>query len=98
MGPELTSRMERERHVAKMLSSSRLEGIEPDEVDQLLLQEYIKGAINLDDLLAHARQFATAAAYHEWLRGQLQAEPTHSISHDQVMAEMHELIKRKRQR
>lgn len=63
MGPVVTSRAERERHVAQMLASSRLEGLEPDEVHQQLLQEYIEGAASLDDLLAHAGQFAAAVAY-----------------------------------
>jgi hypothetical protein len=57
----VTSRADRERHVAQMLASSRLEGIEPDAVDLLLLQEYIEGRIDLDALLAYAYQFATAA-------------------------------------
>jgi len=58
----VTNRADRERHVAQMLVSSRLEGLEPDEVHQQLLQEYIEGTASLDDLLAHARQFASAAA------------------------------------
>jgi len=57
----VTSRAERERHVARMLASSHLEGFEPDEAHRQLLQEYIEGAASLDDLLTHARQFATAA-------------------------------------
>jgi hypothetical protein len=57
----VTSRADRERHVAQMLASSRLEGFEPDEAHRQLLQEYIEGAASLDDLLTHARQFAAAA-------------------------------------
>lgn len=57
----MTSRADRERHVAQMLASSRLEGFEPDEAHRQLLQEYIEGAASLDDLLTHARQFAAAA-------------------------------------
>ena len=57
----MTSRADRERHVVQMLASSRLEGIEPDAADQLLLQEYIEGRINLDALLAYAHHFAKAA-------------------------------------
>lgn len=60
MGPNLTSRADRARHVARMLTNFRLEGIEPDAADQLLLQEYIEGRINLDTLLAYAHQFSTA--------------------------------------
>lgn len=58
----MTSRADRERHVAQMLASSRLEGLEPDEAHQQRLQEYIEGAASLDDLLAHAREFAEAAS------------------------------------
>lgn len=63
MGPKLTSRAERNQHVERMLTNFRLEGIEPAIEDKMLLQFYIDGTISLDDLLAHARQFATAAAY-----------------------------------
>jgi hypothetical protein len=64
MGPELTTtRAERKQHVERMLTSFRLEGIEPAIEDKMLLQFYIDGTISLDDLLAHARQFAAAAAY-----------------------------------
>jgi hypothetical protein len=57
----VTSRADRERHVAQMLASSRLEGLEPDEAHQQLLQEYIEDTASLDDLLDHARQFAAEA-------------------------------------
>lgn len=61
----MTSRADRERHVAQMLASSRLEGLEPDEVHQQLLQDYIEGTASLDDLLSHARDQAASveAAY-----------------------------------
>ena len=58
----MTSRADRERHVAQMLASSRLEGLEPDEDHQKLLQAYIEGTATLDDLLAHARDYAHAHA------------------------------------
>ena len=58
----MTNRADRERQVAQMLASSRLEGLEPDETDKLLLRAYIDERANLSDLLAHARQFATLAA------------------------------------
>jgi hypothetical protein len=58
----VTSRADRERHVAQMLASSRLEGLEPDKAHQQLLQEYIESVASLDDLLAHAREFAKAAS------------------------------------
>ena len=95
----MTSRADRERHVAQMLASSRLEGLEPDEAHQLLLQDYIEGKASLDDLLTHAGQFAAAAAYDEWFRAHVQSaidDPRPSIPHDQVMAEMRALIERKR--
>ena len=57
----MTSHADRERHVAQMLASSRLEGLEPDEAHQQLLQEYIEDTASLDDLLNHARQFAAEA-------------------------------------
>lgn len=57
----MTSRADRERHVAQMLASSRLEGFEPDEAHQQLLQDYIEGIASLDDLLNHARDYAAAA-------------------------------------
>jgi hypothetical protein len=60
MGSVVISRADRERHVAQMLASSRLEGLEPDEAHQQLLQEYIEGTASLDDLLARARQFAAS--------------------------------------
>jgi len=62
----MTSRADRERHVSQMLANSRLEGLEPDEDHQKLLQTYIEGTASLDDLLNHARDYAAAvqaAAY-----------------------------------
>lgn len=56
MGPVVTSRADRERHVAQMLASSRLEDLEPDEAHRQLLQEYIEGTASLNDLLTHACQ------------------------------------------
>ena len=56
----MTSRAERERHVAQMLASSRLEGFEPDETHRQLLQEYIEGTAGLDDLMAHASEYVMA--------------------------------------
>ena len=56
----MTSRADRERHVAQMLASSRLEGLEPDEDHQKLLQAYIEGTASLDNLLNHARDYAAA--------------------------------------
>ena len=61
MGPKLTSRAERERHVTQMLTNMRLEGVIPDDTHLRLLQRYIEGTASLDDLLTHARQFAAEA-------------------------------------
>lgn len=94
----MTSRADRERQVAQMLASSRLEGLEPDETDKLLLRAYIDDKVSLSDLLAHARQFATLAAYEEWQRTHRQSlinDPKPNVSPDQVMGEMLVLIERK---
>lgn len=97
----MTSRADRDRHVAQMLANHRIEGYEPDEADKQLQAAYIDGTATLDDLLAHARQFAAAASYDAWFRDQVQAaidDPRPSIPHDQVMADVRALIERKRQR
>jgi hypothetical protein len=54
----MTSRADREQHVARMLASSRLEGFEADDTHKQLLQEYIEGTASLEDLLEHARAYA----------------------------------------
>lgn len=54
----MTTTEERAYHVRQMLSNFRLEGIEPDETDQKLLQAYIDGTTTLNDLLSHARAYA----------------------------------------
>jgi hypothetical protein len=51
-------KQDRAKHVAQMLANSRLEGLEPDEHQQQLLQQYIEGTTTLNDLLQDARQFA----------------------------------------
>lgn len=91
------SRNEREYQVRQMLANQRLEGLEPDQAHQQLLQAYIEGTASLDDLLEHAR----AHAYDQWFRAQVQDaidDPRPSIPHDQVMADVRALIERKRQR
>lgn len=90
-------REERAHQVAQMLANQRLEGLEPDQAHQQLLQEYIDGTASLDDLLRHAQGYA----YEQWFRAQVQEaidDPRPSIPHDQVMAEVRALIERKRQR
>jgi len=54
----MTSRADREQHVARMLASSRLEGFEADDTHKQLLQKYIEGMASLEDLLEHARSYA----------------------------------------
>lgn len=54
----MTSRTDRERHVAQMIANFRLEGLESGEADKKLQAAYIDGTATLDDLLTHARQFA----------------------------------------
>ena len=97
----MNDRSDRARHVAQMIASSQLEGLTPDKSDQAILQAYIDGKANIKDLLAHARQFATLAAYDEWRRTHAQDpidDPQSCMSTDQVMNEIHALIKRKNQK
>jgi hypothetical protein len=89
-----------ELYVSQMLSNFRLEGIEPDKADKQLRAAYIDGTATLDDMLAHASQFAAAAAYDQWFREQVQeaiddARP--GIPHDQVMADVQAILDAKRQ-
>lgn len=94
----MSERLDRERHVAQMIASLQLEGLAPDESDQLMLQAYVYGEVTIEDLLAHARQFATLAAYEEWQRTNTQNlidNPQRCISAKQVMNEIQALIKRK---
>ena len=95
----MSERLYRERHVAQMIASSLLEGLAPDESDQVMLQAYVNGEVTIESLLAHARQFATLAAYEEWRRANAQNlidNPQRCISTKQVMNEMQALIKRKK--
>lgn len=97
----MTKRAYRQLYVAQMLSNFRLEGIEPDEADKQLQAAYIDGTATLTDMLAHASQFAAAAAYDQWFRAQVQEaidDPSPSISHDQVMADVRAILDAKRQR
>jgi hypothetical protein len=95
------NQVNRKKYVIQMLAISSLEGIEPDEVDQLLLEAYIEGRVSLDQLLAHASQFATSAAYDEWKSTQVHIlfQPQHANSPTiQVMTEMRASMKRKYQK
>ena len=97
----MTTRADREHHVAQMLANHRIEGYEPDDADKQLQAAYIDGTATLDDLLAHTRQFAAAASYDRWFRAQVQEaidDPSPSISHDQVMADVRAILDAKRQR
>lgn len=74
MGPVVTSRAERGRHVAQMLASSRLEGIKAGETHQQLLQKYIEGTASLADLLNYARVYASHKALAESAYGKMYRE------------------------
>jgi hypothetical protein len=92
---ERSERGEREHQVNQILANQRLEGLEPDQAQQRLLQAYIDGTATLDDLLEHARAFA----YDHWLADQVQQaidDPRPSIPHDQVMTQVRAIIERKR--
>jgi hypothetical protein len=91
----MTTRADRERHVAQMLANHRIEGYKPDDTDKQFQAAYIDGTATLDDLLAHAHQFATAASYDRWFRSQVQEsieDPSPSIPHDQVMADVRVIL------
>lgn len=64
----MTSHANRERYVAQILAHWRLEGIELDAADQLLLQEYIAGRSDLDPLLAYVNKLAKAVQKNEICR------------------------------
>jgi hypothetical protein len=56
-------------------------------------------ATHLDPLISEFETAEEADAYDLWFRAEVQAsidDPRPSIPHDQVMAEMHELIEAKR--
>lgn len=53
-----TTKKQRERHVAQMNANFRIEGFAPDAEDLKLQQQYIEGSVSLEDMLAHAREFA----------------------------------------
>jgi len=63
MGPDVTTRAERERHVTQALTNMRLEGVIPDDDYLRLLQRYIEGTATLSDLLQDAKN----AALEQWL-------------------------------
>ena len=56
----MTTRAEREKHVAQMRANHRLEGFEPDAEDLAMQQAYIEGTKTLDDLLRYALAFASS--------------------------------------
>lgn len=56
-----TTKEERRRHVAQMNANFAIEGFKPDAQDEALQKRYIEGTTTLDDMLAHAREFATKA-------------------------------------
>ena len=54
-------------HAQKMIDNLLADGVQINHEDQVMLYAYIRGTVSALDLLAHARQFPTADAYHEWL-------------------------------
>jgi hypothetical protein len=96
----MNSHASREHYVSQMRANFRMNKLMPDEADQLLLQAYIDGTACLHDLLMHARQFTTSAAYTDWLRAKVQTainDPPPKTPHDQVITEMCDLLERKYQ-
>jgi hypothetical protein len=68
MKPNQPTRKERAHHVARMRTNFALEGIHPQVDDLDIEQRYINGAVTLDDMLQHARDFAGRAANADDLR------------------------------
>jgi hypothetical protein len=62
MKPNQLTREERAYHVARMRANFSLEGIHPQVDDLDIEQRYIDGAVTLEDMLQHARDFANRAA------------------------------------
>lgn len=94
----MTSRANRERAIGQMLTNLRLVGAEPDNQYAKLLEFYVEGTLSMYDLLMHTRQFATVAAYEEWLIEQARASANNEnprLAYEQLMVEMHALIRRK---
>ena len=56
-----TTKKQRQRHVAQMNANFAIEGLTPDDDDKKLQQQYIDGVVTLEDMLAHARDFAAKA-------------------------------------
>lgn len=54
-----TTEEDRRAHVARMRASFALEGMHGDPEDLALQEQYIRGEVTLDDMLAYARTFAT---------------------------------------
>jgi hypothetical protein len=77
-------------HVQKMIHSLALDGIQVKAAHMILLNTYVEETISGLDLLAHAHEFNTTAAYYEWwlsLYETLIGTPELNISVDFVISE-----------
>lgn len=61
MNQPTTTKKQRQKHVSQMNANFAIEEMTPDAEDRKLQQQYIDGMITLDDMLAHAREFAARA-------------------------------------
>jgi hypothetical protein len=84
----MTTMEERAHQVRQMLANQRLEGLEPDQAHQQLLQEYIEGTASLDDLWLHARAYAEALGPRDIVEQMNQFSPELKLAlHKQAVAE-----------
>lgn len=84
----MMTKQEREHQVRQMLANQRLEGLEPDQVHQQLLQEYIDGTASLDDLWRHARAYAKALGLRDIVEEVKKLSPEQKLElHRQAVAE-----------
>jgi hypothetical protein len=51
----------REKLIAEVNANFAIEGMEPDESDKRIQQEFIEGKASVEDLLRHALEFAVSA-------------------------------------
>jgi hypothetical protein len=58
---KVPTRAQRQKHVRQMNANHAIEGFAPDATDKQLQQQYIDGTASLEDMLAHAREFAGQA-------------------------------------
>ena len=88
----------RSQQVHQMVSNLKAEGLALEHVDMLMLDAYIAKKIEGTDLLAHAQQFKTMAAYHYWCltyQKTLISDPTLGTSVEYILSEFQNTIRRK---